>query len=119
MSPESFLSPPAGVQDKLSWYALRFERWQELGERVGLSPSLLEEVSGALGSAAVAFVDHQDRPGPEGEGKLAEAVEELDQTGAIALLAIRTHAVKNPSPGEVLRWAMLAPEPGADAASSE
>lgn len=108
--------PPEGAQEKLSWFALRFERWNELGEKVGLLPVHLEDLSGALGSAAVAFVESEERPGPAREGVLLRAVEELDRAGARALDAVAAFAAADPAPKEVLERALLL-EAAADDAS--
>ena len=101
-------TPPAAAQEKLSWFAMRFERWQEEGERIGLSPTHLEDVSGALGSAAVAFVELDERPEPATEVRLSRAIEELDAAGGAALDAVHAHAHADPVPSDILQRAMLA-----------
>ena len=105
--------PPAEEQPRLSWYAIRFERWQEEGERIGLSPTHLEDLSGALGSAAVTFVEHEERPSDASRTRLARAVRDLDAAGGAALEAVHKHAERDPAPSEVLERAMLGGGSGA------
>ncbi|BAM04903.1 hypothetical protein [Phycisphaera mikurensis] len=111
--------PPTDAQPKLSWFALRFERWQQQGERLGLTSTHLDDLSGALGSAAVAFVEDADRPSPTTQRRLDGAIRELDAAGGAALDAVFAHARSDASPSEVLERAMLAGGDGLPAVAAE
>lgn len=102
--------PPADAQQKLTWFAVRFERWSELGEGLGLEPGHLEDLSGAMGTAAVAYMECEERPSSAASSRFARAVEGLDAAGGAALDAIASHAAADPAAMEVLRRAMLLEE---------
>ena len=110
------MHPPADAQQKLTWFAVRFERWTDLGEEVGLRPVHLEDLSGAMGTAAVAYMECEERPSPAATARFARAVEGLDEAGGAALDAISAFADADPVPSEVFGRAMLLEvDPAADA----